>query len=123
MAQEYSVYKCLFRLLTPAVLSLGYSTLRSIFVCCNFIDLLFLDLLIETAHTVDHAAWPQVLVCCLGALKFISDNSTVVKTVASKFNLTCFAHILTGVSKAVCKYSLFLLIAIIITQLLFISVH
>ena len=50
---------------------------------------------------VDLVAWPQTVVCCAGALKFVSDNSSVVKSVASKQNMANFAQLLSAVNRLV----------------------
>jgi hypothetical protein len=50
---------------------------------------------------VDLATWPQTIVCCAGALKFVSDNSSVVKSIASKQNMASLTQLLTAINKLV----------------------
>ena len=59
------------------------------------------DLLLETATTADHVASADALVYCVGALKFLSGTSTVIKVLARRNCLHSMAVLLAAINKTV----------------------
>jgi len=57
---------------------------------------------VETGRSVDNVAQHELLVYFLGTLKFLSGNSTIVKTLGDKRYLTSLSQILASVNNTVC---------------------
>lgn len=62
---------------------------------------MFADVIMETGQSVDNVVHHELLVYFLGTLKFLSGNSTVVKTLAGKQYLTSLTHILASINGTV----------------------
>jgi len=75
---------------------------RLLWVVC-----LFAEVIVETGRSVDNIVHHELLVYFLGTLKFLSGNSTVVKTLAGKHYLTSLSRILTSINSTVsaCHWS------------------
>jgi len=75
---------------------------RLLWVVC-----LFAEVIVETGRSVDNVVHHELLVYFLGTLKFLSGNSTVVKTLAGKHYLTSLSRILTSINSTVsaCRWS------------------
>ena len=65
-------------------------------------------MIVETAQSVDNVVHHELLVYFIGTLKFLSGNSTVVKTLAEKRYLTSLSHILISINSTVrfCRYDM-----------------
>ena len=61
----------------------------------------FADMIVETGQNVDNVVHHELLVYFFGTLKFLSGNSTVVKTLAGKQYLTSLSRILTSINSTV----------------------
>lgn len=59
------------------------------------------EMLVETARAADNTACTELLVYCLGALKFLSGNASIAKRLASKQHLTSLVQVLSAVNKTV----------------------
>ncbi len=59
------------------------------------------ELLVETIRLADHIASAEALVYCVGALKFLSGNTLLLKTLVKKNALEALAKILAAINKTV----------------------
>jgi len=62
---------------------------------------LVVEIIVETGRGVDNVAHHELLVYFLGTLKFLSGNSSIIKTLAGKQYLASLSQILASVNNTV----------------------
>ena len=60
-----------------------------------------IELLIEASQTTDHITSSDALVYCVGALKFLSGNTTVLKHLVKLNCIDAMANLLKAINKTV----------------------
>ena len=72
-------------------------------VCINLPVLTFIvvELLIEAAQSTDHITSADALVYCVGSLKFLSGNTTVLKHLVKLNCISAMVHLLKSINKTV----------------------
>ena len=59
-------------------------------------------LLVDTARTTDPIVAPEALVYCVGALKFLSGNTTILKQLVRNNCIEAAGKLLAAINKQVC---------------------